>query len=144
MGSLVFAGSILGCFFLDALTIDIGAMIVLSIGLKVRQKGSRKAAKWGVAFMVNYAVVSALIAAGVSLGWPPIKVGARPLPPSLSPWVATAMALNTLWAAFNLHLLIRFLREPCKSLSRGFSVLVSQDSEQSPHDVPASPSAADD
>jgi hypothetical protein len=99
---------IVSMILLRALMIDIGAVIVYFLGEAVA-KGSRRAAKWSLLFMLLYAAMAVLVVVGIEIAPERLRSGSKPVDAAYLPWIQAGFAVLGLWAAVCVGLLIRGL-----------------------------------
>src|SRR4029077_21170833 len=59
-GGAIVIGSIITAYFLDSLTIDVVALVVISLGFGVAE-GRDRSARWSLAIMAYYAILAVLL-----------------------------------------------------------------------------------
>jgi hypothetical protein len=91
-GAAALVVSVACSFLLDALIVDIGAIIYMLLGFHVL-RGSRKAAKWAVAFSVYYTVIGLAIAVISCVSPGLLRVGGKPMAPNASAWALVLLLL---------------------------------------------------
>jgi len=107
-GAAALVGSVAYSLVLDALAIDIGAIIYMLLGFYVL-RGSRKAAKWAVAFSVYYTVIGLAMAVISCVSPGLLQVGGKPMAPNASAWALVLLLLASVWAGANVAMLGMFL-----------------------------------
>jgi len=103
-----FAESVAFAFLIDAFTVDICAIVYFFVGLST-MKGSRRAAKWALGITIFYVLVGAALIVVLQIAPDRMKIGGKPIPTGLLPYVTISLVLHWLWCVLNAVLLVRFL-----------------------------------
>jgi hypothetical protein len=113
-GSTILLMSIASAIFIGSCTIDLMALVVIVLGLRVSDASGR-AAKWSIAVMALY-LIATLLMIWVGTFHPDlVRVGNRILSPRLVPWVLGTIAVFAIWSIVNIALLARSLRNVSQS-----------------------------
>jgi len=113
-GATILLMSIASGIFLGSSTIDLMALVVIVLGLRVSD-ASRRAAKWAIAIMALYLIVTLLMIWVGTFHPDLVRVGNRILSPELVPWALGTIAVFAIWSLINIALLARSLRTVSQS-----------------------------
>jgi uncharacterized paraquat-inducible protein A len=128
-GCVAFAGSIVAAFLLDALTIDLTAIVAIWLGSAVR-RGSRRAMKWAFALVIYYVVLSAALLTTVLNGRAAtLRISGRSISEEETAWLVACMVAVFLWSLVNALFLRQALHEEKREARRrsGFCVTCGYD-----------------
>jgi len=110
-GCLLLIGSIVAAFLLDAMAVDVAAIVAIWLGIVVR-RGSRRAMKWALVLTVYYLVISAGLSATVLTGHvATLRISGRSVSKEEIPWVVACMVAVFLWSLVNGLFLRQALQE---------------------------------
>ena len=108
-GAAALAGSLIGAVLLDALVFDLGAVVVILLGLSVAG-GNLRSVRWSIAAMLYYPVVAALLLLAGYLRADSLRVAGHAVSPTAMRLLAPIISGFAIWAFVNLVLLKRALR----------------------------------
>ena len=128
-GCSLLIGSIVAAFLLDALTIDLTAIVAIWLGSAVR-RASQRAMKWALALVIYYLVLSAaLLATVLSRHVATLRISGRSISEEEIPWLVACMVAVFLWSLVNGLFLRQALQEETREARRrsGFCVTCGYD-----------------
>lgn len=124
-GCFLLIGSIVAAFLLDALTIDVTAILTIWLGSAVR-RGSRRAMKWAVALVVYYLVLSTALWLTVLTGHVgTLRIGGGSVSKEEVPWLMASMVAVFLWSLVNGLFLRQALHEEKREMRRRSGLCVT-------------------
>jgi uncharacterized paraquat-inducible protein A len=117
-GCVLLACSIAAAFLLDALTVDVTAVVAICLGAAVR-RGSLRAMKWAIALTVYYLFLSAAFCVAVLTGHVgKLSISGRAVSKEEAPWIMVFMVAVCLWSLVNGLLLWQALHEEKREMRR--------------------------
>lgn len=120
------ASCLLVLYLTQGLMIDVTAFVVYFLGQSVA-RGSRRAAKWSLGFMVLWVLMSAMMLVGIAFAPERMRMGGKPVAAEALPWMQWAFVVLASWSAVCAGLLVRGLREtqsdPARPRSSGGAFL---------------------
>lgn len=109
-GGVLFAAGLAGAIFVGGAIIDIGALLLLCLGVSVA-RGNRSAAKWAIGFSGLYALAAVAVCVVSVIRPESVTVWCGSMTAANTLWALVAVGIVFVWSLANVVMLVKALRE---------------------------------